>query len=186
MEIYLIRHTKVAVSTDICYGQSDVALAESFQEEAEMIQQKLPNTKNLICYTSPLTRCNLLAEKIPSREVKLEQRLMELNFGDWELKTWESIGKQAFDAWHSDFVNNKVPNGESYLELYERSSLFWKEIISKNESVILITHGGVIRALLAHVLGLPLENSFRLKIDFCRISKVIHKFNQPTIEYISL
>lgn len=186
MEIYLVRHTKVAVAPNICYGQSDVALAESFFEEAEIILRKLSNPKNFVCYSSPLTRCKLLAEKIPSKETILEPRLMEFNFGDWELKTWESIGKQAFDSWHSDFVNNKVPNGESYFELFNRSTLFLKEIISKNKDVILITHGGVIRTLLSHVIGFPLANSFRLKIGFGSISKIIYSDGHFSVEYISI
>ena len=58
MEIYLVRHTKVAVAPNICYGQSDVALAESFFEEAEIILRKLSNPKNFVCYSSPDPPCH--------------------------------------------------------------------------------------------------------------------------------
>ncbi len=43
MTIYLIRHTKVAVKPGICYGQSDVGLADSFNKEAKIIQDKISN-----------------------------------------------------------------------------------------------------------------------------------------------
>lgn len=186
MEIYLIRHTKVEVPANTCYGQSDVSLADSFEKETESILEKLSNTDHFICYTSPLTRCKSLANKISTREIKLEPRLMELNFGDWELKTWKNIGKESFDEWNEDFVNNKVPGGESYFELSVRVKSFWKEIIKKKEDSILVTHGGVIRALLAHCLGLPLENSFRLKIDYGSITKIILNGEFVNVEYVNL
>ncbi|MBP9884927.1 MAG: alpha-ribazole phosphatase [Leptospiraceae bacterium] len=185
MEIYLIRHTKVDVPSNTCYGQSDVSLADSFVQETQSILEKLPNTEHFICYTSPLTRCKSLAGKIRVREIKMEPRLMELNFGDWELKTWKNIGKESFDLWHEDFVNNKVPGGESYFELYTRVKSFWKEMISKKEDTILITHGGVIHALLAHSLGLALENSFRLKIDYGSITKIILNGEFVNVEYVN-
>lgn len=185
MEIYLIRHTKVDVREGICYGQSDVGLASSFLEEANTILKKLPRTENYTCYTSPLNRCNSLANKINSKEIKTDKRLMELNFGDWESQNWDNIGKQAFDAWHCDFVNNKTPSGESYLELCNRVVSFWKEVISTNENLLVITHGGVIRALLSYCLGLPLENSFRLKIDYGSTTRIILNSGFLTVEYVN-
>ncbi|MBK6605781.1 MAG: alpha-ribazole phosphatase [Leptospiraceae bacterium] len=185
MEIYLVRHTKVSVKENTCYGNSDVGLAESFIGEADAVRSKIPNLENLVCYSSPLTRCKFLSEELNCKEIRLDPRLKELNFGDWELNTWDSIGKQAFDAWHLDFVNNRTPDGESYFELYTRAVSFWQEITNKKDSLILITHGGVIRALLAHILGMPLENSFRIKVDYGSVSKVILSGEFLTVEYIN-
>ncbi|MBK9501350.1 MAG: alpha-ribazole phosphatase [Leptospiraceae bacterium] len=185
MEIYLVRHTKVSIAENTCYGNSDIGLAESFLREAEVVKSKIPNLENLVCYSSPLTRCKFLSEELNCKEIRLDPRLKELNFGDWELNTWDSIGKQAFDAWHLDFVNNRTPDGESYFELYTRAVSFWQEITNKKDSLILITHGGVIRALLAHILGMPLENSFRIKVDYGSVSKVILSGEFLTVEYIN-
>lgn len=186
MEIYLIRHTKVDIAPNTCYGQSDVKLASSFEEESKRILRKFLNIENFLCYSSPLTRCKSLAMKIPAREIRIEPRLMELNFGDWELQKWKSIGKVSFDAWNEDFVNNKVPGGESYFELSLRVKSFWKELIKQNEDSILVTHGGVIRAILANCLGLALENSFRIKIDYGGITKIILNGDFVNIEFINL
>ncbi|MBP6739816.1 MAG: alpha-ribazole phosphatase [Leptospiraceae bacterium] len=185
MEIYLVRHTKVSVKENTCYGNSDVGLADSFIREAEVVKSKIPNLEYLVCYSSPLTRCKLLSEKLNCKEINFEPRLKELNFGDWELNTWDRIGKQAFDAWHLDFVNNPTPNGESYFELYTRAVSFWQEIANKKESLILITHGGVIRALLAHILGFPLENSFRIKVDYGSVTKIVLAGEYLTLEYVN-
>ncbi len=185
MEIYLIRHTKVNIAKDICYGQSDVSLAETFEAEFQFIQTKINDPENFICYTSPLTRCKTFACKLSPKKVIVEPRLMELNFGDWELKSWDSIGKQAFDSWHSDFVNNTVPGGESYLQLSNRVISFVKEITENKENTILVTHGGVIRALLSYFSGLPLENSFRFRIDYGGITRISLDKNFTSIDYVN-
>ena len=80
MEIYLVRHTKVSVKENTCYGNSDVGLADSFIREAEVVKSKIPNLEYLVCYSSPLTRCKLLSEKLNCKEINFEPRLKELNF----------------------------------------------------------------------------------------------------------
>ena len=64
MEIYLVRHTKVSIAENTCYGNSDIGLAESFIGEADAVRAKIPNLAYLVCYSSPLTRCKLLSEKL--------------------------------------------------------------------------------------------------------------------------
>lgn len=185
MEIYLIRHTKVGIPSNICYGQTDVSLAESYKEEIGQVLSNLGSTENFTCYSSSLKRCKELANHISTSPV-FDKRLMEMNFGDWENKSWEKIGKLEFDKWHSDFVNNHVPNGESYFELYTRSISFLNEILLENKNSILVTHGGVIRAILAHTLGLPLENSFRLRIDYGSISKIKFEKRITQVEFVNI
>ncbi len=64
MEIIFVRHTSVDVAPGTCYGQSDVPLNESFQQEAEAVRQQLLSKAEhpLRVYTSPLFRCTRLAE----------------------------------------------------------------------------------------------------------------------------
>src|SRR5690606_37382738 len=89
MEIYVVRHTKVAVNKGICYGQTDVALADSFQEELAVLKNHLPNDFDQL-FSSPLSRCKTLAEPFSS-EIIFDDRLKEMHFGDWEMKTWNDI-----------------------------------------------------------------------------------------------
>ncbi|MDA3893496.1 MAG: alpha-ribazole phosphatase [Salinivirgaceae bacterium] len=180
MHIYLLRHTQVDVPKGTCYGQTDVRLAKSFPDESNRIIEQLKGIEIDHFYTSPLTRCELLAEKI---EQKLaiqpfikDARLKELNFGDWERQLWNDIektdtGKQWFDDW----VNNACPNGESYLQLGNRVNDFLTEIKQKGEdkSGLVVTHGGVIRAFHAIVNEIPLKNAFDLEVDFGQIIKIM-------------
>jgi alpha-ribazole phosphatase len=178
----------VAVEKSVCYGQSDVALAETFQMELINIQNKLTLNNNCVIYSSPLKRSLQLAKTIsPPIQPVIDARLMELNFGEWELKKWDEINKHELDLWMNDFVNIPCMGGESHKDLYQRSSEFFNEcIIKPHKQVLIIAHGGVIRSILSLILQIPLVKSFSLQIDCGKISKikVINKEN-IIIEYIN-
>lgn len=166
MEVYLIRHTAVAIPKGVCYGQSDIDLADSFTDEFKVIQSKLKDISFDAVYSSSLSRCKLLASKIAS-DFQVDDRLMELNFGDWELQSWDEIPSSQSDAWMEDFVNVKTPNGESYIELQKRVLDFYDELLLKpHKSVALVTHGGVIRALFSFLRKIPLNKSFDVKVHY--------------------
>ena len=188
MEIYLIRHTRVNVDTAVCYGNSDVELAHTFQSERNVIEQKLPLSQEWVIYSSPLQRSVQLATALlPGVKPLIDKRLMEINFGNWELKKWEEINKQELTNWMNDFVNVQCSGGESYKNVYERSTEFFNDCISKkHKQVLIISHAGVIRSILALVLQMPLEKSFSLQLDFGKISKIkVHSKAHIVIEYIN-
>lgn len=161
MEIYLIRHTKVAVEQGICYGQKDVNLAESYPEELEAVKEKLKGIEFDQIFTSPLNRAKKLATDIFGDKVQEEKRLMELNFGDWEGKVWDEIKDPLFPAWMNDFVNKKCSNGESFVMLRDRVLEFWNEVKAKDcERIAIFSHGGVMRTINAIDKNIKLEDSF--------------------------
>ncbi|WP_299556226.1 alpha-ribazole phosphatase [Seonamhaeicola sp.] len=167
MDIYIIRHTTPDVEKGICYGQTDLGLTENYKEEFRAIAQKLPNIDTYKIISSPLKRCALLAQYL-GQQVHYDNRLKELNFGDWELKAWNEIPEEVINPWMNDFVNVRVPNGESYTDLASRVQTFFEELrLSKdNQNVIVTTHAGPIRSLLAMLLNIPLEKSFGIKINY--------------------
>ncbi|MPQ47072.1 alpha-ribazole phosphatase [Marinifilum sp. N1E240] len=161
MEIYLIRHTKVAVEQGVCYGQKDVDLAESYPVELEALKEKLKGIEFDQIFTSPLNRAKKLATDIFGDKVQEEKRLMELNFGDWEGKVWDEIKDPLFPAWMEDFVNKKCSNGESFVMLRDRVLEFWNEVKAKDcERIAIFSHGGVMRTINAIDKNIKLEDSF--------------------------
>ena len=169
MEIYLIRHTTPDIEKSVCYGQSDISIASTFEYEASIVQEKLKNISFDVVYSSPLSRCIELAKMITSN-FYTDNRLKELNFGDWELKSWCDIPLTESQYWMDDFVNASTPNGESYLELQERVIDFYKELIIKPyQTVIIVSHAGVIRALLSFLRGIDLKDSFEIRVDYGEI-----------------
>jgi alpha-ribazole phosphatase len=173
MEIYLIRHTRTVEESSRCFGHTDVALAGDFEAELQKLKEKIKDIDRATVFSSPLQRCRKMAEKISDEAPLMDDRLKELNFGDWEMKRWHEIDQPALQLWMKDYVNVACPNGESYLELYQRVSAFWQDLsTSPVEKAIIITHGGVIRAWLALILELPLEKSFTFDVPHGGISRI--------------
>jgi alpha-ribazole phosphatase len=203
MDIYLIRHTQTATDPGLCYGQSNIALAASFAEEMAAVHDKLPEfDEGCQVFCSPLTRCLQLAQTF-SDSVISDDRLQELNFGDWEGQRFDAIEPEVLQHWTDNFVTAAPPNGENFEDLYQRVGEFWEELLasetapcvalppasaqsSKAKQVLIITHAGVIRALLARALNLPLANSFQLRIDSGSAHKLRLADDYLYVEYINL
>lgn len=173
MEIYLVRHTTPLIEKGICYGQTDLNITDTFDKEVSMILDKIKLDKEVHIFSSPLKRCVLLAQKF-DKNITIDKRLMELDFGDWEMKKWNDIPEKEMTPWMKDFVNIKVPNGESYTDLSKRVLDFFDEIKSLNQKqTIIVSHGGPIRSLLAHLTHTELKDSFDIKIIYGQVSKII-------------
>jgi alpha-ribazole phosphatase len=187
MDIYLIRHTKTATPAGLCYGQSNVGLADSFIEELATLKQKLPDlTPNCQVYSSSLDRCMQLAKEF-SPNIRTDERLLEINFGDWEGVPFNDIPPDSLTYWTENFVHSSQSNGECFNDLYQRVSHFWQELISSDaEQVLIVTHAGVIRALLAHILNIPLANAFAFKVDCGSVHKFQYLNQYTYIQYINL
>jgi len=162
MEIYLVRHTTPAVEKGICYGQTDLDVTETFQSEADIIKQVLPDDI-LHVYSSPLQRCTKLAAHLfPHHSIQLHNDLMEINCGIWEMQRWNDIPKEHIDPWMSDFVNIRTPQGENYIDLFERVCTRFNNIAVKPLPAVIVAHGGVIRSILSHVTNTALQDSFNV------------------------
>ena len=165
MEVYLIRHTTPHFEKGLIYGQLDLNLVDSFPEEFELVKQKLPEKLDQV-YSSPSMRCTRLAQFI-TNNFETDARLMELNFGEWEGKTWDTVDQARLQIWMDDFVNTIVPGGESMLQMSERVKEFWQEIsLLPEEKIAIVTHAGVIRIILAIVRKLELNTLFEIKVEY--------------------
>jgi alpha-ribazole phosphatase len=162
--IYLIRHTTPAVGKGICYGQTDLGVTESFAEEAEVIRLHLP-PGIVSVYSSPLQRCARLARHLfPGHDLSLLDQLMEVHCGQWEMRGWDELPREEIDTWMADFVQVRIPGGESYLDLHQRVTKCWEKIrrgMPAGDAAV-VAHGGVIRSILSGITGTPLINSFKI------------------------
>ncbi len=164
MQVHLIRHTRLDIAENICYGQSEVPLASSFLTEKNLILKQLYSKYDAV-FSSPLSRCTQLAQEIPTDFYQESARLLELNFGAWEGKNWNDIAPDELNLWMSDFVNIKL--GESFINMYHRVVGFIEELLAKDyQKVAIVTHAGVIRIFFAWLLEIPLKNIFRLQIGY--------------------
>lgn len=188
MEIYLIRHTAPLIDNGVCYGHSDIPVKDPVQQEVLKIIKLLPKNIDII-YSSPLIRCSGLAQYIPCKQpVHIDRRLMEMNFGNWEMKKWDDINPHQLSFWMSNFVHSRVPGGESFKELSIRVNHFIDTMLlpSNYKTVAITTHAGVIRSFLCYILELPLKKAFKIPCNYSGISKI--RLNKEScynsIEYI--
>jgi alpha-ribazole phosphatase len=177
MEIHLIRHTTPDIEKGICYGQADVPLKISFEEEANKVLESLPEGIQII-YTSPLIRCLRLAEFLSSRlliPIIVDSRLKELNFGKWEMKRWKEIEPTSLQEWMDDYVNQRCPEGESYTELFSRAKVFLIDLkLTAYDNVAILTHHGIIKCIDSYFHDSNLKMGMEKKVAFGQIVRYVY------------
>ncbi|PWN69013.1 alpha-ribazole phosphatase [Chryseobacterium phosphatilyticum] len=164
MEIHLIRHTAVDNPENLCYGFAEIPLRQDYFEDLKSLN--LDDGFDLVI-SSPAQRCCQMAEYFKF-DYKTDERLREMNFGNWELRKWTEISEEEINPWYKDFVNVKASGGENLLEMQTRVISFWNELLrrKKAEKILIITHAGVIRLIFQAILQFPLENIFTITIDY--------------------
>ncbi len=177
--LYLVRHGETNWNKETRFqGQVDIPLCEKGIEQAEAVSKRLAGQNFAAFFSSSLSRARETADIIAkphNKPVQAVPDLQEMNFGYWEGLTVEEI-RQKYDresaAWWSRPLENRVPGGETLVELAERSVQAVKTIIQKypEGQVLLVTHGGVIRCIVAAVLGIDLNQYWRLRQDNASLS----------------
>lgn len=163
MNIYLIRHTSVDVPAGYAYGQTDVPLRLSFEEEAGKVKETISELTFDKVWCSPLTRCVRLADYCGYPDAIWEDRIKELNFGEWEMKSWEELSSDPRSkAWFADWINVKTPEGESLLDQYKRVASFLDDIRKTDlENVCLFAHGGVLTCARVYAGEYDIKEAFK-------------------------
>lgn len=167
MKITLIRHTKVAVDQGVCYGFTDVDVAASFPEEAKNVLQSIRNDQFDAVFSSPLQRCRKLAAACGYQSPVFDDRLKELNCGNWEMQRWEEIKDPLIEAWYKDWIHTPAGNGESFLDQYNRVSLFLQEKKAAGyRNICVFCHGGVVRCGLIYAGLLKMGEAFKPEVSY--------------------
>jgi alpha-ribazole phosphatase len=178
MKLTLIRHIKTSAPEGVCYGQTDVTLPEGFEITHAQLAEQLKDESFDVIIASPLQRCSLLAKTIADgRPVIYDDRLMELNFGDWENKMWKDIETlPEAAAFFDDYIHVAPPNGESFKAMTNRISNFLTELKTNHpqQSVLIVAHGGPIRVLQGLAESLPLEDYFKREVPYGNISQLYY------------
>ncbi len=159
MNLWLVRHAQPLIEAGVCYGQLDMqADAQATQDCAQALAAILP--QNIPAIASPLQRCGQLAITLatlrPDINIKQDQRLQEMHFGNWEGRAWRDLPKAELDAWTADFGSYTAgQSGESVTQFMARVAAVFDEL-SHDRDTLWITHAGVIRA--AELLAAGVRN----------------------------
>ncbi len=167
MRISLLRHGEVE-GAPAFRGRTDAPLSEAGWRQME---QAVAGRRWARIWTSPLARCLAFAERLAERldaPLHLEERLAELDFGDWEgLTAAEVMARDsgALGRFWEDPARHPPPGGEDLASFEARVMAAWAEIRAQEPGpVLVVTHGGVIRLLRCRLEGRPLGELLRLEV----------------------
>lgn len=163
MKVYLVRHTSVDVAPGTCYGQTDVPLRASFQEEAEACKKALQDMGMRFSriYTSPLSRCTHLAAYCGFPEAERDERLKEMNMGEWEMQRFEEITDPRIQEWYDDYLRVRTTGGESFMDVLARVSDFLDHLDRTSGPALVFAHGGVLVAAQVYAGKVKLEDAMK-------------------------
>lgn len=174
MDIILIRHTSVDVPKGTCYGATDVPLADTFEQEAAATKRNLAQYGDFdAVFSSPLTRARKLAEYCGYRSPRIDDRIKEMNMGDWEMRKFDDIKDKELQEWYDDYMHKSTKNGESFPLLYARVASFIDEMRTKDyRRIAVFAHGGVL--MCAGIYGglYPESECFKHLVPYGGIMKI--------------
>ena len=160
MKLFFLRHTSLNVEIDVFYGQTDLDVSDRFEEEVKLIKKKIKNfnidTNYIKVYSSPLKRCIKLTNKL-TENYMVDERIKEMNLGDWEMKKMSSISKKEKLDWENNLLSFKIPNGESNNEFLKRLKSFLDDIFKFNEDALIVCHAGSINGMLSLLTKEPFD-----------------------------
>lgn len=159
-------------------GQVDDALSESGWEQMWNAVGADPEWQQIV--SSPLQRCSAFAASLAESlalPVQLESRFTEVGFGDWEGKTRDELDRLEpgqVARFYQDPVNNRPPGAEPLEEFTARVQTAFNEILERftGQSVLVVAHAGVIRAILAYALEIPFASMYRISVPTAGISRI--------------
>jgi phosphoserine phosphatase len=162
-------------------GVQDIPLSELGRRQAVALGAALARRRIAAIYASPLQRAHHTAEIVAAAigaPLWPVEDLRELSLGDWEGCTVEEVRARPGDpytCWVRDPVGSMPPGGEPLPEVQARVLRAIAAIERSHpngDDVLIVCHGGVISAYLAHCLALPLSSIWRLTLSNCSISEV--------------
>ncbi len=130
--------------------------------------------------SSSLSRCSAFARELSDRHgLPLEEHdtFTEIGFGAWEGRTAQELLEQDPDRLYrfwSDPMNNTPPGAETLGDFNRRIVGQWERTIEqyRGEHLLVVGHAGMMRMILSHILGMPMEKMFRLQIPNAGISRI--------------
>jgi alpha-ribazole phosphatase/probable phosphoglycerate mutase len=192
--LILIRHGEPEERTNAkCYGSLDIGLSAKGRAQLEA---KLSSVRNLTAtslYTSPLKRA-LESAEIAGAFLRLQPTvspaLREINFGRLEGLNYSEIEEQypeEYKLWMEHPTKVKFPGGESFSEMKKRVLDYQEQMFCtpRNKTIVLVSHGGTNRILLAHALGIRDEMIFRIDQTYAAMNIIDYFEKYPVVRLLN-
>jgi len=191
---WLVRHGEPAEEArHRCYGSLDVGLSQTGRAQMAQVAVYLKGEPFAAIYASPRSRALESARIIgaaASCPVEVADDLREIDFGDFEGLAYDEIAARypgLYRQWMETPTEIQFPNGESFSAMRLRVLRAFDVIQSEREgqAVVIVSHGGVNRILLAWALQMPDNCIFRLAQDYAGISLLELVEGLPSVQLLN-
>jgi probable phosphomutase (TIGR03848 family) len=178
--LFLIRHAVTAQTGRVLYGQTPgIDLDDRGRTQAEGLVERFDGVRLTAIYSSPLERCVQTVEPLAAAQrlpIARLHDLIEMDTGSWtgrtlsqvrRTKPWTTVQRQPSAFW--------FPGGEGFVEAQQRAVGAVEAIAKRHPRgrVAIATHGDIVRIVLAHLLGTPLDDFQRIVADTASVSVVV-------------
>ncbi len=174
MRLWITRHGQTNLNkAHLMQGRIDEPLNEVGIQQARAAREKIGNVHFDAVYASPLDRAIMTASiigNVPKEKVLIDSRIIETDFGTYEKRPYGALGLRMSLFWALPEVFPAPKSVETIRSMVERSSDFLKEVESKDyENVLIVCHGGIIRALCGYLENKKNGIAWRPKPNNCEI-----------------
>jgi broad specificity phosphatase PhoE len=176
---FLVRHGEHRLQGRLAAGRTPgIGLSPKGRAEAAAVAERLADEKIDAIYASPLDRTRETAEIISDRldlPVVIRENVIELDFGEWTGLTFDQVRTdKRWELWRTCRSIAAIPGGESWRQVQDRTvnALFDLRRSHPEGTVVVVSHGDVIRAALLFALGMPLDLYNRIEVGTASVSTI--------------
>lgn len=177
LRLLLIRHGEPEASArGLCYGKLDMGLSAKGHAQMARLAEALASVTIDAFYASPRRRALESVENLRGKPI-VEPRLAEIDFGELEGLTYDEVAERyprIYEEWMRAPTKVHFPGGESFKQMRRRVLQAVSEIreARKEQTVAIVSHGGVNRIVLAHALGVEASMIFRMEQSYAGVSVI--------------
>jgi len=181
-KILLTRHGHVeGILPERFRGRAELALTDRGLAQADALAARIAaHWKPAAVYTSPLQRCAVTGGKIAAAcgiAASVHDGLGDIDYGAWQMRTHEEVSAEtpaAYRLWREKPHLVRFPGGESLQDVVARTADVLRMVLARHatDTVVLVGHDSVNRALLLQLLDQPLSAYWRLSQDPCTLNEI--------------
>jgi probable phosphoglycerate mutase len=188
----LIRHATTTAMKDVLYGRrAGYDLSEAGRAEASALAKALADIRLDMLIASPQARAQQTAAAISeSKNIRVQtlEQFDEVDYGAWTGERFSDLNRDAaWIAFNSLRSISRAPEGESLRDVQYRAVTGVQELQARfpSQTVAIVTHADVVRAILTHLLGVPLDLCRRIDIDPASISAFELGSGGPAVQTVN-
>ena len=174
--VLLVRHPETDANVSGRFvGRGDTPFTETGLLQLRRLPAKIAAFRPELIWSSPLERAHALARRsshLCQVPVSVDARLLELDFGDAEGLTYDEIVARGMSFDYRSLEEPVAPNGESRGQIERRAAALCDELTARGGRHAIVTHGGVYRASLVHLLGLSATDVWAFRIENAQLAHV--------------